>query len=742
MKNLLTRPLFHVALLATSVGGMLAWSGQHNTLEASSHREAPLIADDPLADNTDLYAFRSPDDPNTVTIIANYIPFELPQGGPNYNTFGENVRYEIHIKNNAATAANAVDDITYRFTFTRVNQDPTTFFNIRLGQQNLKTTYTVERSDAGGPFSAFITDGVVPPTNIGPRSISQTNPAVGLGTPYATLMTNAIKTGTANGGTYKIFCGPVDDPFFADLGGIFDLGGIRTPNPPASGAARDGLTRKNCHAIVMQLPIALLQKNNQPVSAATSILDPNYIIGVWASASRPALRTLNGTAPAAGQPFVGQTFSGNYVQVSRIGMPLTNEVVQPIGLKDEWNAGIPYGLVAKFDAGAKNPELGLYMADNVPTGTTAPKPAGQTYYGEAIPGLGPLRIQSKSLAGTPGLPAAGFDFRNGAPGLFPLKGSAAVAGTALDDAAFGNYLLQSAQPRSVDLLPIFHTGVPNLPPYQLAIGKAVFAGSTVANPLTAGKPFINNFLPTFGDMLRLNMAVPVTPRTLANGALNPDFSSEGLLAAAVIAFNPTNNTAYTMYNNSTLQNIPNMDGFPNGRRLEDDVTRIELQAVGGAVLAAIGLWYDDYTPASTSPVTAQLGRVLAFNAGISANDTTFKAVYPFVQTPWSGTTAQRVALAQRSSLGLSPNLTAAQAYPNPFNDRTTLRFELPAKGEMSLVVSDMTGRKVATLAKDKNFALGANEVTWQPGRDIAPGQYIVTLYSGKTVVQSVRVERH
>ena len=197
------------------------------------------------------------------------------------------------------------------------------------------------------------------------------------------------------------------------------------------------------------------------------------------------------------------------------------------------------------------------------------------------------------------------------------------------------------------------------------------------------------------------------------------------------------------YNASNaLQSIPNMDGFPNGRRLEDDVTRIELQAVGGVVLAAIGLWYDDYTPASTTPVTAQLGRVLAFNAGITANDTTFKATYPFVQTPWSGTTAQRVALAQRSSLGLSPNLTVAQAYPNPFVDRTTLRFDLPSKGIMSVVISDMTGRKVATLAKDKSFATGANEVAWQPGRDVAPGQYVATLYSGSTVIQSVRIERH
>ena len=85
------------------------------------------------------------------------------------------------------------------------------------------------------------------------------------------------------------------------------------------------------------------------------------------------------------------------------------------------------------------------------------------------------------MAGTPGLPAGGFDFRNGADGLFPLKGNAALNGTALADAAFGGYLLQDKQPRSVDLLPIFHTGVPNLPPYQLATGKAVFSGTTTAN---------------------------------------------------------------------------------------------------------------------------------------------------------------------------------------------------------------------------------------------------------------------
>ncbi len=144
---------------------------------ASSHREAPLISDDPLADNTDVYAFKSPDDPNTITIIANYIPFESPDGAPNFYDFGSDVRYEIHIKNKTSTAG---DDITYRFTFSKVNEDPTTFFYIRLGKQNLKTTYKCEKSmDGGRTFTTIVANGVVPPANVGPRSIEDKK--VGLG---------------------------------------------------------------------------------------------------------------------------------------------------------------------------------------------------------------------------------------------------------------------------------------------------------------------------------------------------------------------------------------------------------------------------------------------------------------------------------------------------------------------------------------------------------------------------------
>lgn len=546
-------------------------------LLASSHREAPLIANDPLADNTDLYAFRSPDDPNTITIIANYIPLQLPHGGPNYYQFGENVRYEIHIDNDISTTG---DDIIYRFTFDQVNEDPTTFFNIRLGAQNLKTTYTLEKSmDGGQSFMTILENGVVPPPNIGPRSIDS---PLGVGDSYENLFNQAISM--SNSGE-KIFCGTSDDPFFVDLGGIFDLG----DSPRQGGTIRDGVACYNTSTIALQIPIEMLQKDGKSVDMASNILDGDFVIGVWASASRPSMRTLAGDGT--------ESHSGDWVQVSRLGMPLTNEAVIPIGDKDEWNANSPYAENPDHFEYFYNPELALYMDDD--------------QFGGAVPAFSSLRIQRNSLGA--------FDFGNGQDGLFPLKGNEALAGTALDVAVFGTLLLPGpGKPRSVDLWPAFHTGVPNVIPYQLATGKD-------GNPLAAGKPFVNNFLPNGGDMLRLNMAVPPTPRN------DPAFSSLGLIQAAVIGLTDP------AFANTDVEFLPNMDGFPNGRRLEDDVTRIELQAVSGAVLAAVGLWYDDFTPGDASPLTADLLGVLTYSTGVENNDTTFRSSFPYVQLPWAGT---------------------------------------------------------------------------------------------------------
>ena len=647
---------------------LVAMSLNSTMVKASSHREAPLISRDALADNTDLYAFRSPDDTNTVTIIANYIPFEKADGGPNYYGFGENIRYEIHIKNKANTTT---DDITYRFTFTKKNEDGSTFFNIRLGKQNIKTTYTLERSINSGTWATIITNGVVPPPNIGPRSIET---SVGLGSNYANIMQNAITKAKGNG-RETVFCGPIDDPFFVDLGGIFDLGNVRQNGK----GSRDAVKKFNCHTIAIKVPISFLQKTND--SIPTSILDPNYVIGVWASASRPRITTLGTNGAEA-------TVSTDYVQVSRLGMPLTNEAIIPVGRKDEWNATNPVNDTA-FIKYFTNPELELYM--------------DSAQYAGAVPGLSDsLKIQLRSYTGL-----GRVNFGIGQKGLYVLKGSSYVKGTALDDAVFGKILLPDAKsPRAVDILPIFYTGVPNLAPYQLATGK------TGRNPLAPGKPFINNFLPTLGDMLRLNMAVPVTPRN------SKDFSSLGIIAAAASGL------LDPRYNTSTkMQFIPNMDGFPNGRRLEDDVTRIELQAVAGVALAAIGLPYDDYRPGTNDtlgwPGTKRLFSVVNFTAGPVQNDTTFTSGFPYVQTPWRGYVGNSVTCTYKDtntytgieSINKSLPLGFMKASPNPFSGSTNFDIHLATGGRANLSIYDLNGKLIAT-PLDQNRTSGDFNQVW------------------------------
>lgn len=670
----------HFALAALLLAGLSAF--------ASSHREAPLISEDPVADNTDLYAFRSPDNPNTITIIANYIPFEAPDGGPNWYTFGKNVRYEINIDNDASKAG---PEIIYRFTFTNTNEDPTTFFRTRLGKENLKTTYMLEKStDGGASFTTIVSNGIVPPPNIGPRSIET---AVGLNTTYSALMSNAIATASTG---EKVFCGPIDDPFFVDLGGAFDLGGFRKGT--GADATRDGVAKYNCHTIAIQVPISLLQKDGKSVSQAVNILDPDFVIGVWAAASRPQITTLES---GGAEPSV----SGNWIQVSRLGMPLTNEAVIPVGMKDKWNSVTPANDL-QFASYFSNPELALYMDDS--------------QFGTAVPGLSALRIQTNSMGS--------FDFRNGKPGLYPLKGSPAVAGTALDDAIFGTILLpDNASPRAVDILPIFYTGVPNLAPYQLAIGKN-------DNPLAPGKPFVNNFLPTLGDMLRLNMAVPVTPRN------DPKFSSLGLIQAAVLGLtDPTYNTTQNM------EFIPNMDGFPNGRRLEDDVTTIELQAVGGVALAAIGLWYDDYTPGtSTSPVTQDLLDVLTFKAGPSANDTTFRSSFPYVQQPWRGFEVGSgifydTTTSIREEMKLGSPVAFMTSYPNPFMSSSTIRYRVSSASLIRVNLYDMSGKFISTVV-NRNHQPGTYAQKFD-GESLPAGTYFLVISSNNTPAQTLKISK-
>lgn len=667
----------------------LAFTILGSSLFASSHREAPLIANDPLADNVDLYAYRNPNNPKNIVIVATYVPLQLPHGGPNYYTFGENIAYEIHIDNDAS---NHGDEITYRFIFERENEDPTTFFNIRLGKQNIKTTYRVQRSTNGGKsWVNVLSNAIVPPNNIGERSI---NGPVGLGMPYEDVMEQGIYRFLQG---EKVFAGPVDDPFFVDLGGVFDLGNL----PRQNGEARDGVGCMNVSAIVLEIPIDNLKKKSAAAQPA-NILDGDYVIGVWASASRKKFRTL-----IHGR----EKHSGGWVQVSRLGMPLTNEVVIPIGMKDYWNSITPYDEITEtnLDQYFYNPELGLYMDDAL--------------FGGAVPAMAPLRIQRNSLQA--------FDFGNGNNGLFGLKGSSAVAGTALDDNIFGTLLLPGpGMPRSVDLWPAFHTGVPNFPPYQLATGKN-------GNPLAAGKPFINNFLPNGGDMLRLNMAVPPTNRN------NPHFSSLGLIAAAVAGLTDAS------YNTTAdLEWIPNMDGFPNGRRLEDDVTRIELQAVSGVVLAAIGLWYDDFT--GGSPVTQDLLDVLTYTTNVEANDAPFRDDFPYLALPWAGDgecggklaglQTHNMAIPTDTGIGLETPTAIGQevmmmSYPNPFEKETTIRYEIKEPGKVRIDLFDVSGKVVANVL-DQNSEAGIHEQNVDAGQ-LNPGIYFAKAISEKGEILQV-----
>ena len=706
------------ALTALFLGGALVAPPPS---EASSHREAPLIADDPLADNTDVYAFRSGDN---VAIYANFIGLEDPEGGPNYVHWAEDVRYEIHVKNRTSQGAlgSATDDITYRFTFTRTNEDPTTFFNIRLGAENLHNRYTLEKSTNGGQsFTAIVTNGDVPQANIGPRSNAS---GVGINEDAETATVNAIATASTG---ERVFAGPRDDPFFVDLGGVFDLGNVRQQfgdNPANPDFARDALAGRNVHTAALLIPISTLQKDGLTAAQADNILDGDFVIGVWASASRPQIRTLStdGTKP---------TVNGPFVQVSRLGMPLTNEAIIPVGMKDLFNATTPYmAREQDFLPLFFNPELALYM--------------GNGAFGAAVPNLSDdLRIPTNSYPaiGDPDSDGQnGFNFNNQQDGVFDLV-EGIIAGTvpasAINGTAFAvplrpldpsspTALAANNQPRRVDIFPIFYFGVPNLSPYQLATGKT-------AGPLSAGKPFINNFLPITqtpdgglwgGDMLRLNMAVPTTDRTSMEFR---DWARLGLLRAAAIGL------TVPAFNNTNLEFIPHMDGFPNGRRLEDDVVGIALQAVGGVVLAAVGLPQDDAVQGNYSDLASPfLLDNLGFLAGPTRNDVPLRTSFPFLANPHRGYDYVRQLTAQppyanfpnagELGVGTPQGFILEQSFPNPSSNASTIRFHVANPGTVQLAVYDVQGRLVQTLV-DGEKAAGTHEARWNASR-VAAGTYV------------------
>jgi hypothetical protein len=312
----------------------------------SSHREAPQISKDPVADSTDLYAFVSPDNPDTVTIIANYVPLEAPDGGPNFYEFGTDVLYQIKI-NNKGTAST---DLVYQFKFTTTIATPTTFLyntgpiqSLTTKTWNRRQTYSVTKVNGAGKANVIAKGLTSPPCNIGPLS-----------TPTYTGLVSAAVHPLPGGG--QVFAGQRAEGFYVDLGAIFDLAilrpfeqdhatfGLQNTGLGQMAAGINSTKSANVHTIALQLPIKTVVAGG---SVPASVTASNAVIGVWTTASRQKSRIQVGAKI---------TNSGPYTQVSRLGNPLVNEVLIPMSEKDAWNTYNPAG-DAKYAKFVANPEL-------------------------------------------------------------------------------------------------------------------------------------------------------------------------------------------------------------------------------------------------------------------------------------------------------------------------------------------------------------------------------------------------
>jgi hypothetical protein len=448
----------------------------------SSHREAPSIAFDPAADSTDVYAFVSR--PGKVCIIASYSPFQLPASGPNFYEFGDDVLYQIHIDNDGDGVAN----VKYLFRFTTTIANPDTFlYNVgpidALDSANLNRRQTFTVTKASGPGLAdradIGTNLAVPPCHIGPRS----SPA------YASLAAAAVHH-LPTGET--VFAGQREDSFFVDIGSVFDLGTLRPVQnlhliSTAAAPGVDTLKDSNVNTIVIEVDIDDLTRDG---STPTDVMAPNSVIGVWTSASRQKASMRD----QPGHP-VGV---GPWVQISRLGNPLFNEVIVPMASKDVWNAVGP-SRDNEYEQYVKRPELAALL-----------------------------------------------------PVLYP--------------GAFGH--LAAYDKDRADLHAILLTGIPSgvVPGFQ---------------NFTGAQP---------GDMLRLNVAVPPSAR--------PD--PHGLVAGDAA-------------------------GFPNGRRLLDDVTTIELRAVAGLTIPLVD---PSFTPDDATSAIA--------DGSYDPGRRHFSDQFPYIGIPHSG----------------------------------------------------------------------------------------------------------
>ena len=300
--------------------------------QASSHREAPAIAEDQFADNTDVYSFISPTNPDRLVLVANYVPLLIPSSGPNFYKFSDNVRYEFRVDNDG----DALTDMTYHFAFkTTVKNGGTFLYNVGpvddINSPNLNViqTYDVFKAYTDGQgkkkVDKIVADAPVAPWYVGDRTFPDDT--------YEDVAAQAISQAT-DGST--VFAGPRDEPFFVDLH-VFDLLGV------AGAPTTDGV---NVMSLVLEVPIDNIAAGGARTADAAS---PNAVAGVWARALRPVVTIRN--------PNAGDSNFGGWQQVSRLAVPLVNEVLIPLQDKNAFNRGAPVNDVAAFGAYILNPEL-------------------------------------------------------------------------------------------------------------------------------------------------------------------------------------------------------------------------------------------------------------------------------------------------------------------------------------------------------------------------------------------------
>jgi hypothetical protein len=483
-------------ILASSVGGAAA----------SSHREAPLISKDAFADNTDTYVFISPSNPNNVVIAASWIPFEGPEGGPNYWEWDPTAQYSLNVDNDG----DAVADFTYTLTAqTSIPNGNTFLYNtgpitsLGDGDWNMKQKVTITEHAASGADTVLVNNLATTPSNIGKKSTPN----------YTTLENQAIRTFGSGANQMKIYAGQTDDAFWVDLQ-VFDLLTLRGQDAPIGYAGgnnrpQDSVSGHNVHTLVLEIPISRLKSGSEPV------------LGVWASTSRDG------------------------AQVSRLGMPLVNEAVIALALKDAFNTLRP------------DQDLGVYT-DGLGTdvGALLQKSVEDPELGRLLCGL----------YGVP-LPADANDNCSTEVNVdVPRSGRG-------------------------DIFDIFLTGMVTAKPFTITTknGDVTLPAGFNVNRPAGVQP---------AEMIRINT-------NIKGDLCSPTPSRLGLLGGDAC-------------------------GFPNGRRLTDDVVEIELLAVAGAAYPVL-----DGRDASFSFNPALIG---VLTDGVDANDRLFRSAFPYFAQAQSGQT--------------------------------------------------------------------------------------------------------